>query len=242
MATKKKPVRKRAKKAAPRKTARKKPAKKRLTPKPSARKAGAKKAARKRSVVRRPAASAPSPAPLAAQSAPPKRNGLMLGLLVIGLLLAVLWRAQREAPVAPAQAQAEAAATAPAPEAAPEGRSASLAENMPRVSASRPKPEASIRREAAGEVGEPSLTFDRSDGGTLSVRCWRPANGRAQLDVFGPRNTKVRSLQSPDGAAGWQTLEWDGKDESGKKVKGGLYYLRPSADGLQQIRDLWVKG
>lgn len=226
---KKRPVRKAAKKRAVRAVTQKRPAKKSARPR------------------RRPAAAAGSSAPQAIPTAaplPPKRNGLMLGLIVIGLLLAVLWRSQRENAL-------ETTAASPAVTAqAPEGRSAAPAtpvaqspEAKPaelKLSESKPR----IRRESAGEIGEPSLTFDRSDGGKLSVRCWRPANGMAQLDVFGPRNQKIVSLQSEAGDAGWKSLSWDGKDAQGKKVPEGLYYIRPSASAqsLQQIRDVWVKG
>jgi flagellar hook assembly protein FlgD len=109
-----------------------------------------------------------------------------------------------------------------------------------------PKVKSSVRREAAGakahETGEPSLTFDRSESKSFEVRCWRAAASPAQLDIFAPHNRRVRTLKSEAGAAGWIKLPWDGKDESGKKVPTGLYFLRPSQEFEQSVRDIWVKG
>lgn len=180
-----------------------------------------------RKAARKPTAPLPMPVAPAPAPAPSQRNGRLLALMIGVLLLAVLWRSQRHA-------EQPDAAMAPAPE----GRS--IATEKP--AAPKPSPRPTVRRETAGEAGEPSLEFDRSSGKGLTVRCWRPANGQARLDVFGPRNQKVRSLASEAGAAGWQSLEWDGKDETGKSVPAGLYYIRPSAQDLQQVRDVWVKG
>jgi hypothetical protein len=200
-----------------------------------------KKKAKKKAVKRpRPAKRKPArraaarklPPPLAPLPSPeaPKRNGLWLALIIAGLLVAVLWRNQRTAAV-----------DAPMPQ-APEGRSPAAA--APPEAAPRPERTAAptARRATAGEVGAPSLNFDRSTGQPMRVRCWRPEGGQAQLDVFGPRNQKVRTLTSEAGAAGWQNLDWDGKDEQGKAVPTGLYYLRPSSQGAQQVRDVWVEG
>lgn len=193
------------------------------TKKKAAKKKSAKKPVRK--AVRRAPAALPLP-PVLAEPAP-KRNGWLLALMIVGLLGAVLWRSQRHGHMHEEGAM-------------PEGRSP-MAE-LDKGEAPKPKPKPTVRREAAGETGEPSLSFDRSAEKALSVRCWRPAGGRASLEIFGPRNQKLRSIQSNDGEAGWQTLRWDGKDEAGKAVPVGLYYLRPSANGLQQVRDVWVKG
>jgi hypothetical protein len=192
-----------------------------------------KKKAKKKPVRRAAARKLPPPlAPLPSPEAP-KRNGLWLALIIAGLLVAVLWRNQRTAAVNAPMLQA------------PEGRSPAAAapQAAPRPErTAAPTAQPSARRATAGEVGAPSLSFDRSTGQPMRVRCWRPEGGQAQLDVFGPRNQRVRSLKSEAGAAGWQSLEWDGKDEQGQAVPAGLYYLRPSSQGVQQVRDVWVEG
>lgn len=188
-----------------------------------------KKAVRKKAPRRRAAAPAAAAAP-AVQTAP-RRNGLWLALLILGLLLAVIWRGQRKF----------ASHDEPAGQ-VPEGRSPAASVDPGSGPASAPPAQPTARREAAGETGEPSLTFDRGEQDALSVRCWRPADGQARLDIFGPRNQRVRTLTSESGEAGWQSLRWDGKDEQGRPVPVGLYFVRPSAQDLQQVRDVWVKG
>jgi hypothetical protein len=218
MATKKKAARKPARKAAPKR-----------------------KAPAKRKAVRR-VVNAPMPAlAKSAAAEPPKRNGYILIAFVAIVIAAVFLRSCREngapqapAPAAPAAAAPEGRRVAPAP------AKAAAAPQAPAATATAPRRETA--GEHAGETDEPAMEFDRAQKDSLKIRAWRPAKGQAQVDVFGPRNQRVRSLKSEAGEAGWQTLRWDGKDESGKAVPGGLYYVRPSSQGLQQVRDVWVKG
>lgn len=173
----------------------------------------------------------PAPASLEAPTPAPKgRNGLLLTALILLAVGTVLWRQRKEEqPAAPPASAIQAPeARRVAPTQAPKSE-AVIAKGAP-------------RRATAGESETPPLTFDRSRGGTLSVRCWRPEGGTASLDIFGPRNRRMRRLESPAGEAGWVTLDWDGKDDAGKAVPEGLYWLRPSTQGVQQLRDVWVKG
>lgn len=208
------------------------------TKKKAARKAVSKRPARKRFVERRkPVMDAPLPAHHRAPQEPPKRNGyILVGMVAVVIAAVVLRNCREEAQTA---APAPAAAPTAAPTAAPEGRHVAPA---PSPATPAPKPAAGAHRAPADEIGAPSLEFDRSKQDALVVRAWRPEGGKAQLDVFGPRNRRVRSLTSESGAAGWQKLPWDGKDGNGKSVPAGLYYLRPSGQGLQELRDVWVKG
>jgi uncharacterized iron-regulated membrane protein len=180
-------------------------------------------------------------------------NGLFFALLFVGLV-GLSWLGMRSCAVKPPVPAVPAVTTAPAaapavaakPAQAPAARSVAPAAAQ-KVAAAKAKP--SARRESAGakasasaETGAPSLTFDRGQKGAFEVRCWRSAANPAQLDVFAPRNRLVRTLKSEAGAAGWVKLEWDGKDTDGKKVPVGLYFLRPSQENEQSIRDIWVKG
>lgn len=189
---------------------------------------------KKKPAPRRPVKAAPPAAPALSPIEGPSRNGRILLVLLTVALLALLWRSQRHA-----EAPAAAPAAAPVATAVPTGRN--VAPPAPQTAKAAPTRPA-VRREAAGaEVGAPSLQFNRGSLQALQVRCWRPEGGQAQLDVFGPRNQRVRSLRSESGAAGWQTLAWDGKDEEGRPVPVGLYYLRPSSEGVQVVRDVWVR-
>ena len=186
-------------------------------------------------------AAVPAPMPLVEPVGPPR--GVWLFVAVIALLALFLGRAAFQhvpAPAAPAPQPMPAAAPTP------EGRSAAPAPILPPA----PKPEVktsagSLHRANAGapaaEADGASSTFDRSQG-SLALRCWRTEGGQATLEVFGPRNLRVRSLHSDSGAAGWKVLRWDGKDEQGAKVPTGMYFLRLSSADGQEVRDVWVKG
>jgi hypothetical protein len=213
--------------------------KKRPTPK-----AKPKTKAKPRTAARRPAARkeafAPAPAPVQVQPQESKRG---LGVLIVAVALVGLfiWRAGRRPAPTP-----QPMPVAAAPATTPEGRTPAKKLVLPPIQPETGPRMATAHRSPAGEasIGEAdgaSQTFDRSQG-SLALRCWRPEGGVATLEVFGSRNLKVRLMQSESGAAGWKVLQWDGKDEQGKKVPAGLYYLRVSTEGTQQVRDIWVKG
>jgi hypothetical protein len=202
------------------------------------------KPARKRSAAPRRRASRPAAAPAetrtetapAMEESQGSNNGV-LALLVIGLasIIWLLWHGHSQQKVdAPAAAQPSASAPAArsvAPKAAPTA--------APKAQA------APTRRATAGaekELGEPTLTLDRSEEKPMPFRCWRAEGGTAQLEVFGPRNRRVRTVKSDAGAAGWVPLDFDGKDDKGKKLPVGLYFVRPSSQDEQRVMDVWVKG
>ena len=190
-----------------------------------------------------------SAAPMPVLAPPAESSNQFFGLVLIVAILGLSWLAiknyqakQAGSGVVMAPPSVPAVSTPTMPQGVtPPARSIAPA---PVATAVVPKPKATAHREAAGsgEVGAPSLTFDRSAGKSIRVHCWRATDGVAQLDVFGPRNRIVHSVKSAAGAQGWVDLEWDGKDTAGRKVPEGLYFLRPSAKEEQSIRDVWVKG
>lgn len=213
-----------------------------------------KRAPARRKPVKRQLAPTLSPATAPLPETGPSQNG-GLYLLIAVVLLALGWfvwqRKQASSPSATAPVVAAPAPAANAEGAPPQARS--IASPAPAAKAPEPTVSAKpMRRETAGsapaakaeasETGAPSLTYDRSLGQPLSVRAWRSEGGIATLDVFAPKNRLVRSIKSDAGKAGLVELKWDGKDEQGKKVPVGLYFLRPSQKEEQSIRDVWVKG
>lgn len=49
---------------------------------------------------------------------------------------------------------------------------------------------------------------------------------RVVLDVFSVMGQRVRSLASGELGGGTHTLVWDGKDDRGRRVSGGVYFYR----------------
>ncbi|MFN0151614.1 MAG: FlgD immunoglobulin-like domain containing protein [bacterium] len=64
-------------------------------------------------------------------------------------------------------------------------------------------------------------------GGETRVAFRVPFDGVAiQLDVFDVSGRRVRTLASGASAAGVREVRWDGRDDSGRDVAGGVYLLR----------------
>jgi len=47
--------------------------------------------------------------------------------------------------------------------------------------------------------------------------------GLSKLSIYNLKGQKVRSFEGNPGAGAEQTFLWDGKDDSGRKVSGGIY-------------------
>lgn len=210
---------------------------------------------KKKPIARRPTIKRPqfaaTPEPVVSQSS---GNPLVWVLLILSVLVLgwLYWRTHQAAAPTPPSPTAIAADGSKEAGTPPQARSIAPAGAETAAKPAAPA-NAAVRRATAGdaapvpanpsaEAGAPSLTFDRSLGQALSVRCWRADGASATLDVFAPKNRKVRSLKSEAGKAGMVEVSWDGKDEQGQKVPAGLYFLRPSQKDAQSIRDVWVKG
>jgi hypothetical protein len=55
--------------------------------------------------------------------------------------------------------------------------------------------------------------------------------GHARLDVFDLQGRLVKTVADGDYPAGSQDLAWDGRDEGGRPVGSGVYFLRLDAGG-----------
>ena len=65
--------------------------------------------------------------------------------------------------------------------------------------------------------------------GAVSLRYSLAADGPVTLDVFDVRGRRVRSLLSGHASAGRHLLAWDGKDDAGQDLPGGVYLARLGA-------------
>ena len=58
------------------------------------------------------------------------------------------------------------------------------------------------------------------------LRFERPAAGAARLEIFDARGRRVRRLPDGEPTAGVTEIAWDGRDDAGRALPGGLYLAR----------------
>ncbi len=185
---------------------------------------------------RAPRRRAPQPSPVPSPPSPPPavpepRKGLPIGTVLAALVILGglgLW-ALRRCHTVPAPAATQ-AVSAPAPAAAAAAPATAPAAPAPRISRPRKAHAATTRTQA--------LTLVK--GRSLAFRCWRPAGSTARLAVFNDHYRRVRVLESKAGTAGWRTLTWDGRDDAGKPLPAGRYYVLPSQRGPQETLDVRI--
>ncbi len=68
--------------------------------------------------------------------------------------------------------------------------------------------------------------FPNPFNASTSIRFSVPGEGLVELSVFSMNGQKVRDLVSRNMSAGTHTIQWDGRDQYGKKVSSGVYISR----------------
>lgn len=68
-------------------------------------------------------------------------------------------------------------------------------------------------------------------------------DGKTALSIFDAKGRKVRSLTDQVRSAGWNVVEWDGKDDSGRLVRAGTYFAHlEAAEGQKTEKVIHVDG
>jgi hypothetical protein len=65
-----------------------------------------------------------------------------------------------------------------------------------------------------------------------------PQAGRVRASIVDVGGRVVRTLESAGTAAGPRRLDWDGRDESGRRLASGVYFVRveaPGADAIEKV-------
>jgi len=69
-----------------------------------------------------------------------------------------------------------------------------------------------------------------------------PARGRVRLAIYGLQGNRVRTLVDGDGDAGPHSVAWDGRDDAGRSVASGAYFVRFEAFGRTFTqRIVWMR-
>ncbi|HEX7878663.1 MAG TPA: FlgD immunoglobulin-like domain containing protein, partial [Candidatus Eisenbacteria bacterium] len=65
-------------------------------------------------------------------------------------------------------------------------------------------------------------------------------SARVRADVFDPTGRRVRALVEDELRAGSHVISWDGRDDAGRPVSGGVYFVRVDAGGVPCVRRVTV--
>jgi hypothetical protein len=79
-----------------------------------------------------------------------------------------------------------------------------------------------------------------SAGGPINVSFRLPASQSVGLSVFDGAGRRVRSIEAGVLAAGPRSITWDGRDDSGRPVAAGAYFLRLDSGGERQAGRLML--
>jgi hypothetical protein len=74
------------------------------------------------------------------------------------------------------------------------------------------------------QAGPQGSTLTLAEGGSVIV------------EIFNVTGRRVKTLVNADLARGPHTLRWDGRDDSGRQMPGGIYFYRVQAPGLQTVK------
>ncbi len=80
--------------------------------------------------------------------------------------------------------------------------------------------------------------FDRSIGRETNVKFYLADQQKVEISVYNIRGQRVRMLQDGRLDQGYHTVQWDGKDESGRTVASGVYFLKMNTTGQTKIKKL----
>lgn len=71
-----------------------------------------------------------------------------------------------------------------------------------------------------------------------TIEFYLPHAAGVQLEIFNLLGQKVRTLAAERKIAGLHQVQWDGRDEAGREVSGGVYFLRLQAGNSVQTRKM----
>jgi hypothetical protein len=81
---------------------------------------------------------------------------------------------------------------------------------------------------------------DAGKGEVLNVKVRAAANRLVNVKIYNLTGELVRTFEFTTAAAGWNQAPWDLKNNAGKIVGEGIYFLRIEADGASAIRKVYI--
>jgi catechol 1,2-dioxygenase len=90
--------------------------------------------------------------------------------------------------------------------------------------------------DAADEGDDPEITrlhagYPNPFRDATAIRFSLHQRGPVELTIFDVAGRRVRTLFAEEAAVGYHTVDWDGRDDSGRRVLTGIYFCRLSVGG-----------
>jgi flagellar hook assembly protein FlgD len=74
--------------------------------------------------------------------------------------------------------------------------------------------------------------------GITEIQYGLPVESSVNLTVHDLEGRSVRTLVDGEQPAGYHLVQWDGMNDLGHAVPGGLYFYRLTADGQEEMRTI----
>lgn len=68
------------------------------------------------------------------------------------------------------------------------------------------------------------------------IRFELPQAGRVELEIYDVSGRLIRTLVNQEQDAGSHLVNWDGRNDAGRKVPGGVYFYNLTAPGIEESR------
>ena len=82
---------------------------------------------------------------------------------------------------------------------------------------------------------------DASNGGVVTIKVNVSYTGLPiGIKVYSLNGELVRKIDSLSYAAGWNSVVWDVKNDGGRTVGQGIYFVEINAQGVKKIRRIYV--
>jgi hypothetical protein len=82
------------------------------------------------------------------------------------------------------------------------------------------------------------LLFPNPTNGQVTIKYSLPRPGPVELGVYNMLGQKVKTVINQWQPAGYYSVQWDGKNEQGRKAAAGIYHYQIKASGLQQTEKI----
>ena len=85
--------------------------------------------------------------------------------------------------------------------------------------------------------------FPNPSGSRVMLQFRLERDGKTALAIYDAQGRRIRSLDEQVRSAGWNAVEWDGKDDRGRAVRAGTYFARlEAAEGRKTEKVIHMDG